>query len=132
MDDLGILRELLSSVYLTQRQKAALGRVLGAVARAPRPGRCQARESGGVQCELPAGHASEHMCPGALGRFRAAPRPVNAQGYYGCPADPLDDCRPSMDDAGICASCGQAMPRSLDVENEEHERVELLGRCGAE
>lgn len=29
MDDIGVLRELLGSVYLTQNQKAALGRVLG-------------------------------------------------------------------------------------------------------
>jgi hypothetical protein len=33
--------------------------------------RCPARESGGVQCELAAGHEGEHACPEAIAR--AAP-----------------------------------------------------------
>jgi hypothetical protein len=32
--------------------------------------RCTERESGGVQCELPAGHLGGHACPEALARYR--------------------------------------------------------------
>lgn len=35
---------------------------------------------------------------------------INHLGYLGCPADPLGECRPSMDNPQVCASCDGPMP----------------------
>jgi hypothetical protein len=42
--------------------------VANQISSAPEEGRCEARESGGVQCELPASHDGNHACPEALTR----------------------------------------------------------------
>lgn len=58
------IRQLLLGVELPKnRQTAAL-----------MFGRCEALESGGVQCELLAGHEGDHACPGMLAPHRARVR----------------------------------------------------------
>lgn len=85
MDDIDTLRSLLTSVYLTQVQKAALGRVLGKSLRAAQPLRLT------PLCDVPEDRV-------------------------------LIDAIPRM----------TPEPRLLNEAEKERERIELLGRCGAE